>query len=648
MPNESSSGVGGQLSVAPMTPEELADRLVPSAPRVSPDGQLVAFTVASKSQKGEHREQAIWMSRDGAPAVQFTAGIGVDIDPRWSPDGKQLLFISDRVELGTGKVYLLPVDGGEAQPLGSLAGALSDPSWSPDGAWIAVLRQDPETPEQKKRKEDKDDAIVVDAELRLTRLWVIEVATGKARQLTYGTRQVRAHGWSPDSERLAIVTTEDPDVDALMRESEVWTIPRSGGIGTKVGSLPTAAYAPTFVETSDGSGIVVVTNGHRADPPDSVWFVPLNGGAARNLLHGFAGNVEYLEWVTGSHSKVLVRTVEGTHGQAYLLDVATADLQSLTPDSMLKTGSVTSGPSLSRDGQTLAVAWSQGDIPHEIYVGSPGGEVHAVTAFGKPFEGRLNPTEIVTWTCDGHEIEGILTYPAGYQPVQRFPLVVTIHGGPSWQWEDYAHLDWHDWGQLLASNGYAVLAPNPRGSTGRGAAYQQLLQDDVGGGESRDLIAGAHAMVERGIADPDRLGIGGWSWGGYLTAFTITQTQLFKAAVMGAGLANMISDHGQGDIPSANLFYLPGLPYHELDSYWQSSPIREIVNCSTPTLILHGDADARVHPAQGMEMYRALKSLNVPVEFVRYPRQGHSIKERHLQIDLMRRLVAWFDRWLKT
>ncbi|MEA2583871.1 MAG: hypothetical protein QOF33_1956, partial [Thermomicrobiales bacterium] len=208
-------------------------------------------------------------------------------------------------------------------------------------------------------------------------------------------------------------------------------------------------------------------------------------------------------------------------------------------------------------------------------------------------------------------------------------------------------LDWHDWAQQLASNGYAVLAPNPRGSTGRGSEFQKLLQDDVGGGESRDVIAGALAMVERGIADPDRLGVGGWSWGGYLTAYTITQTDIFKAAVMGAGLSNMVSDHGQDDIPSSNLHYYPGLPYHHLDAYWQSSPIRHVANCTTPTLILHGDADARVHPAQGMEMYRALKSLGVPVEFVRYPRQGHPIKERHHQIDLMRRLVAWFDRWLK-
>jgi dipeptidyl aminopeptidase/acylaminoacyl peptidase len=154
-------------------------------------------------------------------------------------------------------------------------------------------------------------------------------------------------------------------------------------------------------------------------------------------------------------------------------------------------------------------------------------------------------------------------------------------------------------------------------------------------------------MVERGIADPKRLGIAGWSWGGYLTAWTITQTNIFKAAMMGAGLANLISDHGQDDIPSANLLYFPGHPYHDMEAYWKASPIRYVAAVTTPTLILHGDDDARVHPAQGMEYFRALKTLGVPVRFVRYPREGHPIKERLHQIDLMQRIVDWFEQYLK-
>jgi dipeptidyl aminopeptidase/acylaminoacyl peptidase len=631
-----------------LTPEELADRRVPANPRVSPDGRLVAFTVAAASQRGEHKEQAIWLSRDGRAAEQFTAGVAEDGEPRWSPDGRRLLFLSDRAERGVSKVYLMRVDGGEAQPLGDLRGKLSDPSWSPDGSTIAVLRKDPDTDAEKTRKEDKDDAIVVDADPKLNRLWVIDVATGQARQLSYGTRQIWALGWAPDGARVAIVTTDDPGPDALSGSSDLWTVPVSGGLPCHIATFPSGADSPVFVETPEGPGVVVLTNGSRADPADSVWYASLAGGEPRNLLPGYAGNVEALSQVPGYRTAVLVRAVERTHAHAYELAVATGELRSRTPESMWQEGSITDGPSMSGDGATLAVVWSSGSIPHEVYVGKQEGEATAVTEFGTSFRGRLSPTEHVTWTSDGHEIEGILTYPAGYVEGRRFPLIVDIHGGPSWQWEDYAFLHCSRRAQLLASNGFAVLAPNPRGSTGRGAEFQKLLQDDVGGGESRDVIAGALAMVERGIADRDRLGICGWSWGGYLTAYTITQTDLFKAAMMGAGLSNLISDHGQDDIPSSNLLYFPGLPYQHPDAYWQASALRHMTDCTTPTLILHGDADARVHPAQGMEMYRALKSLGVPVEFVRYPREGHAIKERHHQIDLMRRLVAWFDRWLKA
>jgi dipeptidyl aminopeptidase/acylaminoacyl peptidase len=169
----------------------------------------------------------------------------------------------------------------------------------------------------------------------------------------------------------------------------------------------------------------------------------------------------------------------------------------------------------------------------------------------------------------------------------------------------------------------------------------------VGGGEYRDMLAGVDAMVARGIADPERLGIGGWSWGGYMTAWTVSQTTRFKAAVMGAGLANMISDNSLGDIPSSNLSYFEASPYHDPDPYYERSAIRHIRNVTTPTLILHGEADKRVHPAQGTEMYIALRTLGVKTQFVSYPRQAHGIEERKHQADLLRRVLAWFDEHLK-
>ncbi|MFL5762080.1 MAG: S9 family peptidase [Thermomicrobiales bacterium] len=644
---EAPTTVEHTVAPAPLTPAELTDRLSPTDPQISLDGAFVAFTVAPMAKKGEHLESAIWMSRNGESAVQFTSGVAHDHSPRWSPDGRKLLFLSDRAERGKDKLYLLPLDGGEAKALGDLSGEFSSLEWSPDGRRIAALRKDPEPEHEKKRKEDKFDHIVVDAEPQLDRVWVVNAEDGSARCITSGKRQIRSFAWHPSGEQFAIVTTDGPDEDASCGPGDVWLIPVSGGLPKHVSRLSMVPGSPTFIEVNGESTIALYANGHRADPADSVWIVLAAGGQARNVLPDYVGTVELLTAWPDHPGCVAVRMVEGVHVKVYGLDCATGELMPLSPKGFHDDGATVSGPSLSADGERIALVWADGDKPEEVYAGPVAKPATAISSFGKNFLGRLGKVETVTWDSDGVEIEGLLTLPPGYQQGQRYPLVVEVHGGPTWQWDDHAYLDWHDWAQFLASHGYAVLQPNPRGSTGRGSEFQKLLQDDVGGGESRDLVAGALAMVERGVADRDRLGIGGWSWGGYLTARTITQTDIFKAASMGAGLSNVISDHGTDDIPSANLLYFPGLPYQHLDHYWERSPIRHVTNVKTPTLILHGDADARVHPAQGMEWYRALKSLNVPVEFVRYPREAHPIRERAHQIDLLERLIAWFDRWLK-
>jgi dipeptidyl aminopeptidase/acylaminoacyl peptidase len=632
-----------------ISPEELADRVVPSDAGIAPDGSRVAFVAAPVGKKGEHRSRAIWIAESGQPARQLTAGTADDHAPRWSPDGTRLLFQSDRLKPGDDeqRLFLLPLGGGEARPLGDLSGELSQPAWSPDGRFVAVLRQDPESPEAKARKKDRDDAVVVEEEPRFTRLWVIDVESGKARCLTAGEREVRGFAWAPDGKSLVAISTDAVEYDAVLRAGDVWQIAVAGGLPRHIACLRTMPSSPVVVETESGLVVAMLADGHRDQPSDSIWVVPLGGGDARNLMPELTGVVEEIAPLPGAPGQVAARIIERTHGRIYAVDVTDGTLTPLTPPALAEQGSVLDGITFAANGRRVAAIWSDATTPEEVYLGDVQGAIEPVTSFGEAFRGRLQPTEHVTWLSDGVEIEGILTYPAGYQPGVRYPLVVEIHGGPSWQWEDRAMLDWHDWAQMLASRGYAVLMPNPRGSTGYGHAFQQMLQDDVGGGESRDLVAGALAMVERGIADQDRLGIAGWSWGGYLTAWTITQTDIFRAAVMGAGLSNMVSDHGQGDIPSANLLYYPGQPYDHIDSYWNSSPIRYVAAVRTPTLILHGDEDARVHPAQGMEFFRALKIRGVPVRFVRYPREKHGFEERAHQIDLMQRIIDWFEQHLR-
>lgn len=636
-------------AVSLLTPEELADRVSPSSPRISPDGKQAAFVVAAAGQKDEKPTSAIWIAEGPGSARQVTAGVAEDRAPRWSPDGSQLLFLSNRdaKDEDESRLYVLPMHGGEAQQFSELAGDLSQPAWSPDGKLVAVLRRDPEPADVKARKKERDDAVVVEEDPRFAGVWLIDVASQQSRLVSVGEREARSLCWLPDSSGLVVVTTECIGHDATIGVSDLWHVPVDGRDNRRVTRMASTGESPQAVDTKHGVMIAVVADGYRDNPEDSIWTVPLAGGTAQNLLPTFDGIVEDIVPNSAQPGKLVARVVERTHGRLYEIDVSTGAMTSMTPSPLQERGSIVAGPSLADDGSTIALIWSDSTTPEEVLMGCLRAHVEPVTAFGASFAGRLQPVEHVRWQSDdGVEIEGLLTYPVGYEEGRRYPLVVEIHGGPSWQWEDRVMLNWHDWAQMLASRGFAVLMPNPRGSTGYGDSFQKLLQDDVGGGESRDLVTGALAMVDRGIADRERLGIAGWSWGGYLTAWTITQTDIFQAAVMGAGLSNMISDHGQGDIPTANLLYYPGQPYDHLDHYWRSSPIRHVSNVKTPTLILHGDEDARVHPAQGMEFFRALKVLGVPVRFVRYPREKHGIAERAHQIDLMERVIDWFERYL--
>ena len=631
----------------PITPEEIADRLVPSDVQVSPDGRRVLFTVTAGGKAGEHPESTIWIAADGEEPRPFSTGTARDAHPRWSPDGTRVAFVSDRIERDEARLFLIHAGGGEARPLGDLGGELSAPEWSPDGRSIALLVKEPKSDTEKTRQDTRDDAIVAGDGLRPNRLWVVDAADGRSRQLTFGPRQVWSMAWTPDGQHLVILTTESADLDTIFAPGDLWRLPATGGVPRHVARFPVLPGDPVVVPTSAGPVVAVRANAHRADPSDSIWTVPLAGGEPTKALPEMRGVVEHLTAAPAHPGEVIARIVEGTHASMYRFSLDTCALTPISPTDLHGRGTVVGPPSLSADEGTIALVWSDGDTPEEVWLGAAGGEARALTTFGVAFGGRLGRVETVRWPSDdGVEIEGMLVLPVGHRPGQPVPLIVEIHGGPSWQWEERTMLSWHDWAQMLAGRGYASLAPNPRGSTGYGSAFQRLLQDDVGGGESGDLTSGARAMVERGIADPDRLGIGGWSWGGYLTAWTITQTTIFRAAVMGAGLANMVSDHGQNDIPSMNDWIFPGHAYDHLDHYWQASPIRHIDRVTTPTLILHGAEDDRVHPAQAMEYHRALKTRGVPVEFVRYPREGHGIKERLHQIDLMNRVIAWYDRWL--
>ena len=260
---------------------------------------------------------------------------------------------------------------------------------------------------------------------------------------------------------------------------------------------------------------------------------------------------------------------------------------------------------------------------------------------------QLGTLEAVEWPAsDGIMIEGWLARPAGANATDRLPLIVHVHGGPTARWGATFRGGWHDWWQNLTAAGYAVFRPNPRGSTGRGAAFTAANRNDLGGMDFDDVMQGVDWLIDSGVADPERIGLLGWSYGGFLTAWAVTHTDRFKAAVAGAAVTNWPSKVGTTDIRPMNEARFPGALHEQPDAFWERSPIRYVGNAKTPTLVVHGQADPRVPPTQGVEFYLGLRSVGVPADFVTYPRQKHGFHERAYHLDLLTRIIAWFDQWM--
>ncbi len=543
-------------------------------------------------------------------------------------------------------VYVMPITGGEAIRVFDQQGELAGLSWSPDSRFLGVLLTEPETDEEKKRKEERDDAHVWDDDFKYRRLWIIDASTGEASPVSPERRQVHYYCWSPDSERLAINSSATPRVDDIYHSTDVSIIGRNGGD-------PTAVFTPRGVTadltwSSDRTKLAYRGPAGRVMNQDYVYMIPVIGGDPICLTPEYGGTVDYL--TCGARGDLLISAFEGLDSVIYRLDWA-GELTRLSSPRF--DGKITPPITLSRDGQRLAIVHEDATHAPNVWTSllddiSQCDPIQRTTFSNDLETAALGQAEIVRWSSDpGVDVEGLLIKPHGYVAGQRYPLVALVHGGPTWHWSNMFVASWHDWGQMLAGRGYVVLMPNPRGSTGRGPHFSNAIFGDVGGGEYRDLMTGVDAMIERGIADPERLGVGGWSWGGYMTAWVVSQTDRFKAAVMGAGLPNMVSDNGLGDIPSANFSYFESSPYHDPEPYWERSAIRYIRNASTPTLILHGESDERVHPGQGREMYVALRTLGIETQFVTYPREGHRISERKHQLDLLGRIVSWYDRFLR-
>ena len=622
-----------------ITPEDILSIRELSDIQLSPDGKQVAFVITEPAASNtQPRTSNIWtMPVDGSesprPLIPGLSNIG---SPRWSPDGKTLAFLSDRRQ-----IFLLGAGESTAVQLTSVPGGVEDFEWSPDSKMIAFVARDQPTPDEQEKKAAGYDALEVDRNLKYSRLWIASLSDRKAVQVTKQDFEIYELAWSPKGDELALVVAPTPKAEDSLNLSLIVINRITGEVARTLSKLVNLTGALRW--SPDGRLLSFYEGPPTKEYAAWVSVVPAGGGPSRPLLKDYTGSTLRLEWMPDS-KHLMAQSVEGTHQVLMTVDLATGDTRKLTDvvHSQWNVG-------FSTNGNTTAYFSQSAGSPSDIWILKADAPPRKITGFNPQTAGwKLGKLREVEWknSKDGLLRRGVVITPPDYQQDRLYPTIVNTHPGDTAWWMGWHGSKWWDWGQLLASNGYVVFLPNTRGVTGEGPRMHQTIAD-WGGMAFQDLIDGVDYLVKQKIADPNRLGIGGWSNGGFMTEYAITHTTRFKAAVAQAGHSDFFSLYGTSYLSSSLRISFGDSPHANRKGYDERSPIMSIRNCRTPTLLLHGELDSGVPVGQAYEFYNGLKDAGVETELVIYPRERHNIQERGHQLDVQRRMLAWFDKYLK-
>jgi len=636
-----------------MTYDDIMSLKTVGSTAVSPDGKQALYTLSYADMKANERRNEIWIvstekGADGLPNARprrFTSGKN-DGSPQWAPDGQTVAFIStrDAGEAAKPQIYLIYAFGGEAEKLTDSKNGVSSFVWSGDSKRIAYVAQRPLTEVEEKKQKDKDDAQVVDANFRFTGLWVIDVESKKASEIVKNDWVVSDPQFSPDGKRLSFTAHPTPKAD-------------DGSLGD------------IYIANSDGSGSARKLydnpgpdSGARWSP-DGKWIsfssrdakmgtlgfqrlyiVSAEGGVPRAVAPGYDNNVPAVVW-SRDGATLYFSGSSHTTSQIFSVPAAGGEVKPISSGQ-----AVIAGISFATDAGKVVFTSSDIQRPADVYV-SPLSNFNPVklTDHNPQISGiALGRGEVIRWKSkDGMEIEGVLIYPVNYQAGKRYPTIATIHGGPSGVWTQAFPSTYGNYAHVWAGKGWVVFMPNVRGSSGYGEKFLMANYRDWGGGDYQDIQTGLDELVKRGLSDPDKMGQTGWSYGGYMTAWTLTQTNRFKAVMVGAGLTNMFSMYSTNDLQRVLESYFGAEPWDDLEAYWtKSSAMAHIKKAKTPTLILHGQQDQRVPIGQAQELYMGLRKNDIPAQLVFFPREGHGLQEPRHQLDKMKREYAHFAKYV--
>jgi dipeptidyl aminopeptidase/acylaminoacyl peptidase len=635
---------------------------------ISPDGNSVAWVEEVHSKNSVISGSTVIYVKNlkpGAPAKRIAAGVAdslhTESDVAWSPDSQRIVFLSDAAKKGQLQLYVINAAGGTAKILTNVKGFLANPGWSPDGKTIAVLFTEnamrasgPLVAETPQTGEIKDAFFE-------QRLAVVDLPTGKLTQITPADTYIYEYDWSPDGKHFAVIS-------ALGNGDNNWWVAELSTLDATTGLLK-SIYKPKLqianpVWSPDGKQIAFI-EGLMSDEGltgGDIHIIASDGGEAKNLTKDRKASAAWLGWLPDR--KILFSEYVGGNSAIATLDPATGDIDRWFSAGLLTAG----GPfsfllSPSANGNPVAGVLQSFAHPPEVVIISRnprsatevhpsstvlavGGSLTYVTSRNKELTPAWGEAKSIAWKNDGHEVQGWLLYPRDFDPAKKYPMVVYVHGGPSHitlsHWPST-----HDFSSGLAGMGYFVLSPNPRGSFGQGEAFTRANVKDFGYGDFKDIMAGVDEALKVAPIDPNRLGITGWSYGGFMTMWAVTQTNRFKAAMAGAGLSNWQSYYGENLIDQWMIPFFGKSVYDDPEIYARSSPINFIKKAKTPTLILVGDSDGEVPAPQSYEFWHALKTLGVETQFVVYEHEGHLFAIPKHQRDVIARTLAWFDAHLR-